>query len=50
MRLKVDGEFLYHGILIEVGDSKTDTYQHLTVAEFKDLVDQLSKFRKLNEN
>jgi hypothetical protein len=50
MRLKVDDEFLYHGILIEVGDSKTDTHQHLTVTEFKDLVDQLSKFRKLNDN
>jgi 3-deoxy-D-arabino-heptulosonate 7-phosphate (DAHP) synthase len=48
MQLKIEGnEFLYDGILIEVGTSKTDTDQHLTIEEFKDLVFELSKFRNL---
>lgn len=48
MQMKDDeNKFLYDGILIEVGTSKTDTEQHITVAEFKDLVYELSKFRNL---
>lgn len=41
------GHFLYDGILIEVGKSKTDTEQHISVKELKQLVDELSKFRRL---
>ena len=47
MKMKDEDEnFLYDGILIEVGDSVTDTYQHITVQELKDMVTELSKFRK----
>ena len=50
MKTKVDEEnFLYDGILIEVGRSKTDTKQHITVKELKELCDQLAEFRDLTE-
>lgn len=38
-------EYLYDGILIEVGDSKTDTDQHITINELKDLIKEIFKFR-----
>lgn len=41
-------DFLYNGILIEAGTSKTDTDQHISVDELKDLVTEVSKFRRLN--
>ena len=41
------GDFLYDGILIEVGRSFTDTNQHLSIEEFKELCYRLSKFRIL---
>lgn len=48
MRIKIDEEnYLYDGILIEVGRSKTDTEQHITVEELKILCEQLSEFRIL---
>lgn len=40
-------EFLYDGILIEVGTSKTDTEQHISIREFKSLIEEISKFRFL---
>lgn len=40
-------EFLYDGILIEVGTSKTDTEQHISLKELEYLVNELSKFRTL---
>lgn len=47
MKLKSDDEhYLYDGILIEVGNSTTDTDQHITVEELKILCSELSKFRK----
>lgn len=50
MQMKIDDEnFLYDGILIEVGRSKTDTEQHITVKELKELCCQLAKFRDLSE-
>jgi len=52
MKMKVgkedDSDFLYNGILIEAGTSETDTKQHISVAELKDLVTRVSKFRQLN--
>lgn len=47
MQLKTANGFLYDGILIEAGTSPTDTDQHISVAELNDVVQQLSKFRKL---
>ncbi len=45
-----DKEFLYDGILIEVGTSKTDTEQHISLEELKFLVNQLARFRVLEIN
>lgn len=48
MRKKTsDGEYLYNGILIEAGTSKTDTKQHVTIEELKKLCGEISKFRDL---
>ncbi|MCL4363730.1 hypothetical protein M1328_00655 [Patescibacteria group bacterium] len=48
MKIKIDEEnFLYDGILIEVGRSKTDTEQHVTVKELADLCQRLAEFRSL---
>lgn len=41
------GSFLYDGILIEVGTSKTDTHQHITIKELEFLCQKISQFRKL---
>jgi len=50
MKMKMnDHEYLYDGMLIEVGTSKTDTEQHITVKELQGLVKKLSKFRSLQE-
>lgn len=46
MKLNED-QYLYDGILIEVGTAKCDTHQHISVAELAELVDRLSEFRKL---
>lgn len=40
-------EYLYDGILIETGTSKTDTEQHITVKELQILVEQIATFRDL---
>lgn len=42
-----DGEYLYDGILIEVGTSRTDTEQHITIEELQRLCDEVAKFRNL---
>lgn len=48
MRMKAaDGTFLYDGILIEVGTSKTDTQQHITLLELEHMAKQLATFRQL---
>lgn len=47
MEMQIEGKYLYDGILIEVGNSETDTEQHLTIDEFKFLCQKLSKFRDL---
>lgn len=48
MKMKVSkDEYLYDGALIETGTSTTDTDQHITVQELKELVSVLSSFRDL---
>ncbi len=48
MQMKLtDEQFLYDGILIEVGTAKCDTHQHISVDELEELVDRLSEFRTL---
>jgi len=48
MRMKTsDDEYLYDGALIETGTSSTDTEQHITVKELRELVSVLSSFRDL---
>lgn len=41
------GNFLYDGILIEVGTSTTDAGQHISVKELRELVNKLSEFRSI---
>ncbi len=49
-KIMIDEEnYLYDGILIEVGRSKTDTLQHISVDELKYLVKEISLFRYLIE-
>jgi len=43
-----DGEYLYDGLLIETGNSKSVTNQHITIAELKELAERLDKFRDIN--
>jgi 3-deoxy-D-arabino-heptulosonate 7-phosphate (DAHP) synthase len=48
MKMKIDEtEYLYDGILIEVGTAKCDTHQHISVQELRELVSKLSDFRDL---
>jgi len=48
MRMKTsEDDYLYDGVLIEVGTSKTDTEQHISVGELGELVSVLSTFRDL---
>jgi len=46
MKLKTEEGYLYSGILIEVGTSETDSYQHITIQELHTLIDELAKFRE----
>jgi hypothetical protein len=48
MKMKIDDEFLYDGILMEAGSSSpVDLGEHVTIDELKQLVADLSKFRKI---
>lgn len=47
MRILDGNSFLYDGILIEAGTSKTDTNQHVSLSELEDLTRELSTFRRL---
>lgn len=38
-------EYVYDGVLVETGTSSTDTDQHITVAELKDVIKEVSKWR-----
>lgn len=49
MELKLNrDQYLYDGILIEVGNSETDTDQHISIKELQYLAEKLSSFRELN--
>lgn len=41
-----DGSYLYDGLLIEVGTSKTDTQQHITLDELNLLIERVGEFRE----
>ncbi|MEI7653266.1 MAG: hypothetical protein WCJ70_03230 [bacterium] len=48
MQMKMlDGSYLYDGALIEAGTSSTDTDQHVTLDELRDIVEAVAKFRNL---
>lgn len=48
MKIKInDREFLYDGVLIEVGTSKTDTKQHISIEELKNMCEELAILRDL---
>ncbi len=48
MKMQIDeGEYLYDGVLIEAGTSATDTDQHITIAELRDIVEEIAQFRTL---
>ena len=42
-----ENEYLYDGILIEAGTSKTDSGQHITHSELQELVNELAGFRDI---
>ncbi len=42
-----DDEYLYDGLLIEVGESVTDTGQHITIPELTELCQRISEFRDI---
>jgi hypothetical protein len=51
MKMKMeDGRFLYDGILVEVGNSTTDTEQHITIGELSNMIDRISEFRQFYES
>ena len=43
------GDYLYDGVLVEVGDSPTDTDQHISVAQLQQVADTISQFRPLTQ-
>lgn len=48
MAMKIDEQnYLYDGILIEVGTAQCDTHQHITVAELENMVAQIAEFREV---
>jgi hypothetical protein len=51
MHMKMDdGTYLYDGILVEVGDSLTDTGQHISISELQEICDKVAVFRDLNND
>jgi 3-deoxy-D-arabino-heptulosonate 7-phosphate (DAHP) synthase len=44
---KIDGAYLYSGILIEAGHSDTDSFQHVSVEELKGLIESAKKIRNV---
>jgi 3-deoxy-D-arabino-heptulosonate 7-phosphate (DAHP) synthase len=49
MKISED-EYLYDGILIEVGTSKTDTDQHINIQDFQNMVEEISQTRELTSS
>ena len=50
MKKRIGENFLYDGILIEAGTSTTDSNQHITISELKQLVQQLASFRQISNS
>jgi len=48
MRIRIGNDWLYDGMLIEVGDSKTDTKQHITIGELKAMAQEIARFREIS--
>jgi len=49
MKLRTSkGDYLYDGLLIETGNSQSDTDQHISISELKLLTQELSQFRDIN--
>lgn len=49
-RLKMktkEGRYVYNGLLIETGESQTDTDQHITISELEKLIIEIEKFREI---
>ncbi|CAN5173083.1 hypothetical protein BH09PAT2_BH09PAT2_00690 [soil metagenome] len=47
MKMTLDGQYLYDGVLIETGTSATDTDQHITMDELREIVKEIATFRDL---
>ena len=48
MKMKLeDGSYLYDGILVEAGRSKTDTEQHIALKELEEMVKRIAEFREI---
>ena len=47
MAMRDGQDFLYNGILIETGTSKTDTNQHISLEELEAMTKELGTFRNL---
>jgi hypothetical protein len=48
LKMQIDeNEYLYDGILVEAGTSKTDTEQHISINELRTTVKKISDFRPL---
>jgi hypothetical protein len=51
MKMKYpDDTYVYDGALLEVGTSLCDTFQHLSVGEYKKMVKTISEFRELENS
>lgn len=46
-RTTSSGAYVYDGLLLEVGDSVTDTEQHITIEELRELAARIATFRDL---
>ncbi len=48
MKMKLDDtEYVYDGVLIETGTSATDTDQHISIIELRQIVTEIATFREL---
>lgn len=45
--LASEDEYLYDGVLIEVGTSQTDTEQHISIEELRGMIENINLFREL---
>ena len=45
-----DGTNVYDGCILEVGTSLCDTFQHLSLSEFKKMVNSIAEFRELESS